>query len=282
LKQAQRRFVTNIGLQVKARERLEAYYKSDVGNPWGTMEETRAENRVVSMQKGERLMSSRTLLCLALVRVSFLKPRERILLADLVEGVDDFLKLGKKDLEALIGRKVRAPSFLPSEFVKKAQTDELYLTKRNILCTLYSGREYPALLKEIYDPPLVLFYRGVLPEPAFSAAVVGTRKPTGKALKAAYRLGFELAEQGVCVISGLAIGIDRAAHRGCIEGNGCACAVLGSGIEAVYPQTSRTLAEKILEKGGALVSEYPPGTASSRVLPMRLSSSKRRRNPERL
>jgi DNA processing protein len=93
-----------------------------------------------------------------------------------------------------------------------------------------------------------------------SVAVVGTRLPSGMALKAAFEIGLELAAEGAVVVSGLARGIDRAAHRGCVAGAGCAVAVMGNGIDTVYPYGSRRLAEMILEQGGALVSEYPPGT----------------------
>jgi DNA processing protein len=204
-------------------------------------------------------MTAHSLFFLSLARVTFLRPKERMLLAEIVSGVEDFLRLGKNDLEALIGRRIRALHFNPADYVKMAQTDELYLTKRNILCTFYADGNYPVLLREIYDPPLVLFYRGVLPPSAQKAvAVVGTRQPGGKALQAAFELGIQLAREGICVVSGLALGIDRAAHRGTVEANGCAVAVLGNGIDTIYPHSSRQLAEKILAKGGALVSEYPP------------------------
>ncbi len=206
-------------------------------------------------------MNSRPLLFLALARVTFLLPKERLLLAELLEGVEDFLRLGKRELEISINRRIRAPRFNPAEYVRRAETDELYLTKRNILCTFYGDGKYPALLREIYDPPLVLFQRGELPPDTLQhVAVVGTRCPTGDALKAAFFLGYELAQSGAAVVSGLARGIDRAAHRGCVEGNGRAVAVLGNGIDAIHPAGSRKLAGMILERGGAIVSEYPPGT----------------------
>ncbi len=206
-------------------------------------------------------MSSRSLLFLSLARVGFLRPKERLLLAELLEGVEDFLRLGKRELEISINRRIRAPRFSPGEYVRQAQADELYLTKRNILCTFYGDGKYPILLREIYDPPLVLFHRGELPPDTMQhVAVVGTRRPTGDALKAAFFLGLELAQSGAAVVSGLARGIDRAAHRGCVEGKGRAVAVLGNGIDAVHPAGSRKLAASILEGGGTIVSEYPPGT----------------------
>jgi DNA processing protein len=206
-------------------------------------------------------MSSRSLLFLALARVTFLRPKERLLLAELLEGAEEFLRLEKRELEISINRRIRAPRFNPGEYMRQAQTDELYLTKRNILCTFYGDGKYPALLREIYDPPLVLYHQGELPPDTVPhVAVVGTRRPTGDALKAAFFIGLELAQNRAAVVSGLARGIDRAVHRGCVEGKGRAVAVLGNGIDSVYPAGSRRLAEEVVERGGAVLSEYPPGT----------------------
>ncbi|MDR2552454.1 MAG: DNA-processing protein DprA [Treponema sp.] len=119
---------------------------------------------------------------------------------------------------------------------------------------------YPPLLGEIYDPPAVLYYRGRLPNPELPAvALVGTRRPSAAASLQALKLGREFAFRGITVISGLALGIDALAHRGCLEGGGHTVAVLGSGLDEVYPVSNRILARRILETGGALVSEYENG-----------------------
>jgi DNA processing protein len=122
---------------------------------------------------------------------------------------------------------------------------------------------YPSLLQEVYDPPLVLYARG-RPEVAElpSVAIVGTRRPTFYGLQMAEGLAADLAEHGVCVISGLARGIDGAAHRGCLDAGGSTIAVLGCGIDVVYPREHRNLTERIL-KNGLLLSEFPPGTSPS-------------------
>jgi len=88
---------------------------------------------------------------------------------------------------------------------------------------------------------------------------VGTRFPTGAAREAAFSLGFGLGREGIGVVSGLARGIDRDAHEGCVEAGGRSVAVLGNGIDAVYPSSSRCAAMAILSRGGCLLSEYPPG-----------------------
>lgn len=123
--------------------------------------------------------------------------------------------------------------------------------------------EYPPVLEEIYDPPLVLYARGQLSwleRPCI--AVVGTRKPTIYGLQMAQGIASDLGSRGITVISGLARGIDGAAHRGCLEGKGGTVAVLGCGIDVVYPREHHHLTRKILENG-LLLSEFPPGTSPS-------------------
>ena len=135
------------------------------------------------------------------------------------------------------------------------------MTEAGIGCTFYRGPGYPAALAEITDPPLVLYHRGRLPEAeAPWVAVVGTRHPTGAARRAACELGGGLARLGAVTVSGLALGVDSAAHRGSVEAGGVTLAVLGNGIDRVYPRSSEALARRILLAGGALLSEYPPGT----------------------
>jgi len=120
---------------------------------------------------------------------------------------------------------------------------------------------YPPLLREIYDPPEKLYCRGRFPDPEKPAvAVVGTRRPSADASLQALTLGREFAQAGITVISGLALGIDALAHRGCLEGGGCTAAVLGSSVDEVYPMTNRDLARRIIKAGGSLLSEYDPGT----------------------
>ncbi len=119
--------------------------------------------------------------------------------------------------------------------------------------------DYPRRLFEIGDPPPLLYLRGVAPlwEPA--VAVVGSRRAGRDGLKAAEQLAAELAGLGVRVVSGLARGIDTAAHRGALKGNGVTVAVLGCGVDIHYPPENRELADKIAESG-CILSEFPLGT----------------------
>lgn len=116
--------------------------------------------------------------------------------------------------------------------------------------------EYPKLLKETPDRPVVLYVRGELGLDA-PVAVVGTRKPSAYGLALAERFAKKLAECGIEIISGLAYGIDAVAHRGALAARGQTVAVLGSGLLEIYPRSHAGLAHEMADKGGAIVSEFP-------------------------
>ena len=125
----------------------------------------------------------------------------------------------------------------------------------------WNDKRYPAVLGCIPDPPPVLWGRGeldTLPRP--TVAIVGSRAATPYALDVAHRLGVELAERGIVVASGLARGVDSAAHRGALDGGGRTVAVLGSGVDRVYPAEHEELADRISRKG-LVISEFAPGAA---------------------
>jgi DNA processing protein len=183
--------------------------------------------------------------------------RLRKLCADLSEVFDlpdamlASLNLGPEPIHALKSRSYRPTS------------EEIFDWCGRESCTiLVSGTEmYPSALREIHDPPLILYAKGhldALEHPL--VAVVGTRRPTFYGLQMAEGLGRDLGERGVSVVSGLARGIDSAAHRGCAEANGRTIAVLGCGIDIIYPKENRQLTAKILEHG-LLLTEFVPGTS---------------------
>ena len=131
--------------------------------------------------------------------------------------------------------------------------------------------DYPKNLREIYDPPLVLYVKGTLTErDALAIAVVGSRRTTLYGQDMARKLAFQLARVGVTVVSGLARGIDTAAHNGALQAKGRTVAVIGCGIDIVYPAENKKLADEIVEKGGAVVTEFPFGVQPDRQnFPMR-------------
>jgi DNA processing protein len=124
-----------------------------------------------------------------------------------------------------------------------------------------TDERYPALLRETYDPPIVIYCLGNLTA-TFSQpviAIVGSRRCSTYGRNVAEKLSRELAERGVIIVSGLARGIDSAAHRGALDGRGLTVGVMGTGLDAVYPKENRKLAERIVEKG-ALITEFPLAT----------------------
>lgn len=120
--------------------------------------------------------------------------------------------------------------------------------------------DYPALLKKIPDAPTVLYVRGQLvPADDHALSIVGTRRATSYGRDAAYHFAKQLAAQDITIISGLAHGVDSAAHRGALDGGGRTLAVLGCGIDRIYPADNQKLADDIL-RHGAIISEFPVGT----------------------
>jgi DNA processing protein len=121
---------------------------------------------------------------------------------------------------------------------------------------------YPALLREIYDPPIVLYMKGAwsrcLEQPC--VAIVGSRRCSTYGQNAALMLARDLAQRGVTIVSGFARGIDAAAHRGALEAGGRTIGVLGTGTDECYPRDHRKLGQEILGQGGAMVSQFPLGT----------------------
>ncbi|MGH9907211.1 MAG: DNA-processing protein DprA [Pyrinomonadaceae bacterium] len=121
---------------------------------------------------------------------------------------------------------------------------------------------YPSLLREIYDPPITLYVKGAwencLEQPC--VAIVGSRRCSTYGQNASLMLARDLAQRGVTIVSGFARGIDAAAHRGALEGGGRTIAVLGTGVDQVYPRDHRKLADEILERGGAVITQFPLGT----------------------
>ena len=132
-------------------------------------------------------------------------------------------------------------------------------TKRGIKILTVADDDYPSYLKNIYDPPTVLYIKGNIESNEKCVAIVGSRNATMYGLENAKNIAYELAKCGVTVVSGLARGIDSFAHKGAINGKGRTVAVLGCGVDNIYPHENKRLAEEI-EKAGAVISEYPPGT----------------------
>lgn len=143
-------------------------------------------------------------------------------------------------------------------------TESNYLRTRKQLDTLqvrlisFWDPDYPPLLRQIHDPPALLYLRGKLPA-RDCLAMVGSRRATAGGCQLAHQLASELAAHDICIVSGLARGIDTAAHCGALDVDGTTIAVLGCGIDRIYPADNARLFLRILQQG-AVLSEYPPGT----------------------
>jgi len=132
--------------------------------------------------------------------------------------------------------------------------------KNKIRILTWEDAEYPAHLKEIDQPPPVIYLRGeVTAEDSWSVAIVGTRAVTSYGRQVTEELAAVLAQNGVTVVSGLARGVDAIAHSAALKAGGRTLAVLGSGVDKIYPPEHRQMAEKIIAQG-AVISDYPPGT----------------------
>jgi DNA processing protein len=139
------------------------------------------------------------------------------------------------------------------------------------ICTI-DNPNYPTLLAEIPDAPPMFYYRGtLLPAEERALAVVGTRRATTYGREVAYDMAAALSQQGVTIISGLALGIDAAAHQGALDHNGRTIAVLANGIDSIYPSENRTLADAIIaQEQGLIITEHPPKTEpAGRHFPVR-------------
>lgn len=171
------------------------------------------------------------------------------------------LKASRKELLQVKGLREKGLDGLGSPEPRRAAETELRRAQKlslSVVCP--DDREYPEWLRHIANQPVILYIKGdpaVLAEPGIS--IVGSRAASSYGLRMAEILAGQLATQGVTVISGLAVGIDSAAHRGALKAGGLTVGVLGCGLDLVYPPENRALFE-VIPTSGALVSEYPLGT----------------------
>ncbi|WP_158750716.1 DNA-processing protein DprA [Acidobacterium sp. S8] len=198
---------------------------------------------------------------LALVLTPGLGPR-RILRAVREAGsAEAILGLPLTGLEAL-QFPAQAVQFIADGQALRAANDELEAMQKSGAAFLtYSDPDYPERLREIFDAPVLLWVRGDVSLLAKAAiAVVGTRHPSPYGSGMAEMLSRDLAGRGVVILSGMARGVDTAAHKGALAAKGKTVAVWGTGIDVIYPKENKALAEQIIASGGAIVSELPMGT----------------------
>lgn len=210
---------------------------------------------------------------LALDRVPFLRARDKIRVDHILDPKAGLSVLSPERLETLLGRRLgsrsryrtrygeRPLTWTPEIWEARAEQDLEWLESSSAGFCAYGDPEYPPVLRETARPPFLVYYRGSLPDPETPLlGMVGTRYPTGRGLETAERLASEAASLEIPVLSGLARGIDAACHRGALAAGGRTWAVLGCGIDSVYPPRNRELAARMIRTGGGLLSEYPPGS----------------------
>ena len=189
-------------------------------------------------------------------------PRAATKLLEKFGSAENVFHARRHELESLRLKPESIESILKREFHEKAEEESLKVRELGGDVLILDDGSYPYLLREIADPPITLYVKGDW-QACFDApcvAVVGSRKCSTYGENASEMLSRDLAANGVCVVSGLARGIDTAAHRGAIAAKGKTIAVLGTGIDAVYPKENAKLAGQILDAGGAIVSQFPLNT----------------------
>ena len=198
---------------------------------------------------------------MALALTPGLGPTKARRLVERFGSVQNVFNATLTELEAAGIQAVAAQSLGTGRSLELAQEESARASGTNIHVVTLEDAAYPAPLRQIYDPPLVLYVRGdiaVISRPGI--AVVGTRHPTPYGTGMAERLACDLAARGLVIFSGLARGVDSAAHRGAVSAKGKTVGVLGTGVDVIYPKENNRLSDQILSLGGALISEFPLNT----------------------
>ena len=159
-----------------------------------------------------------------------------------------------------LARRIQRINSRYNEFYDLLKIEQERLDKLNASVVTVWDQEYPSVLKKIYDPPLILYTIGNYNEKdIYSLAIVGTRQPTNYGRIQTERIASDLAHQGITVVSGMARGIDSISHNRTLRENGRTVAIIGSGLDVIYPPENRRMFDEICEKG-MIISEYPLGT----------------------
>lgn len=215
---------------------------------------------------------------LAVADAAFLTLREKLRLLSILRSVADsrgtdaalaeLASMGAEEISAAVGRRLRRADWDGPARLASAERSHAIISSLGISAVFWGDEGYPPLLRLIPDPPFSLFYRGrlaALSEPCVS--VVGSRRADAEALRETEQFAFDAASDGRTVVSGLAFGVDVAAHRGALRsaaaGSGSTVAVLPGGIDEITPKSHTRVAARMLAAGGAVLSEYTPGTPAA-------------------
>ena len=220
---------------------------------------------------GSRDISQRDIQWLALALTPGLGPTRSRRVVEHFGSVEAVFCASLTELEATGMMAQSAQSLGTGKSLELAQEEVVRARAAGAEIVSLDNSHYPVRLKEIYDPPLVIYVRGsveVLSQPGI--ALVGTRHPTPYGTGMAERLSCDLSRQGLVIFSGMARGVDTAGHRGALAAKGKTVAVFGTGVDVTYPKENQRLADQILACGGALISEFPLATfAAPQNFPIR-------------
>ncbi|MFH1798036.1 MAG: DNA-processing protein DprA [Candidatus Omnitrophota bacterium] len=203
---------------------------------------------------------------IALSLIPNLGARRLKLLLDKVRLTEEIFDMPLIQLQEILGAKIKGVEKVKTIRGSKEYTEEMdYIEKHKIEPICILDKAYPKALNEIYDPPVVLYGKGGLVAKDVNAvAIVGSRRCSVYGLQMAEKLGFELAQKGVTIVSGMARGIDQAAAKGALKAGGRTIAVIGSGFKHIYPAGSEELVQKI-SGSGAVFTEYSSNTMPSKI-----------------
>ncbi len=205
---------------------------------------------------------------LALASITFLSLREKNLLKNNLDSLDALAVTSIEDISSIVGHPIKSASWNVKECVRLAKAAQKIMDSFGITACVHRDSTFPAMLREMYDPPYMLFFRGN-PEclDKLSVSVVGTRHICAEAAESTRDFCRDAALDGRLVVSGLAYGVDAWAHKGALLAGGkgmsqVTAAVLPCGIDSVVPYGNRKIAEAIIKNGGVLLSEYLPGVGA--------------------
>ena len=200
-------------------------------------------------------------------RIKGLGSRRKQILLKMYKTPEKIYNLKKEEILKIKGFN----EFLANKIIDKDNKNNLEnyiekMQKEKISIITIDDKEYPNILKNIYDYPISLYIKGnsnILDN--YTIGIVGGRNATEYGIKVAQYFSYNLAKKGINIVSGLAKGIDSCAHIGTIKANGKTIAVVGNGLDIVYPRENQYLYEKIVEENGAIISEYPLGTEPEKM-----------------
>ena len=194
-----------------------------------------------------------------------LSNRSQWLLLEAFSSPEEIYYADEERLHLVEGLGREQAALLQDKSLHRAEEILKRCAELDIFIVTVQDAAYPARLRNIYEAPLLLYGKGAMPlfDEEAAIAVIGTRKCTPYGVHAAESLGYEMAKQGALIVSGLAEGIDAAAHKGALRAGGFVAGVLGCGVDVIYPVSSRRLYEDIAATG-VLLSEYPPGSTPER------------------